>query len=153
MNPARHPTWRWIKRETITPSTLSRVLRGVASIALGWMAYRFTGKAIWLMVVFYSSLILPTVIVTLLDTILRVQFSLRTLVVAIVTLQIPMLLFFTTDAEWGRWVGAALLLLWLLVLSASLNIRPADPEKSNEAGRWKRIDPDEVSPKSEKSAD
>lgn len=63
MSLARHPTWLWIKRETNRPSMISRVLRGASSIALGWIAYRFTGNAVWFMFVFYGSLIFPTVLV------------------------------------------------------------------------------------------
>lgn len=153
MNLARHPKWLWIKRVTFTPSTISRVLRGVASIALGWIAYHFTGKAIWLLVVFYTSLILPTVLVTALDVILRIQFSLMTLLVAVVTLQIPMLFIFVSDSALGISLGADLLLIWFLALCAFLKIRPAGPYESSEAGRWRRIEPGEVASESEKPAE
>jgi hypothetical protein len=113
------------------------------SIALGWIAYRLTGKAVWLMVVFYTSLILPTVLVTMLDAILRIQFSLLTLLVAVVTLQIPMLLIFISDSALGISLGVALFLIWLMILSAFLTIRPEGPYESREAGRWRRIEPDE----------
>jgi len=76
------------------------------------------------------------------NAILRIQFTLLTLLVAIVTLQIPMLLFFSMDSNLGKSLSAAFLLLWLLGFAASVKIRPADPYESSEGGRWKKIEPE-----------
>jgi len=153
MSLARHPTWMWIKRQIEYPSWKVKVVHLLFCVSLTLAVHHFTRSLIWFYVTMAGSVVLPALIVGLLDIYFRIQFSLIALLISILTLQIPVAILVTAESGLATWIGTGLLLIWVLLVGAYVKIQLLIDDESSKGGRWKRIDPDEVSPKSEKSAD
>jgi hypothetical protein len=109
MSLAHHPTWVKIRNTVFHPPLyVAFFTRVVFPISVMY----FT-RIPELMLAAYVG---PYVIVGGLDIYCRTQFSLRSLLLAIVTLQIPVAIFFTATSAIAIWVGVALFLIWFWVV-------------------------------------
>lgn len=93
------------------------------------LVYFLTNSLIWFYITLFASSVLPNLLFALIDFRFRkptpVQFSLQAMLIAILTLQIPVMLFFTAEDGIGIGLGVSLLLIWLLVFGAYVKIRLA----------------------------
>lgn len=144
MRLVEHPTWVRIRYTVFhAPLYVAFFTRVVFPISVMY----FTRSPELMMAAYVG----PYVIVGAVEIYCSTQFSLRSLLLAIITLQVPVAIFFTATSVIAIWIGVALLLLWFWVVGNRVEWEYI--KQSRDGGRWKRIDPDEILPKSEKSAD
>lgn len=142
MNAAENPNWVWFKRQFNESSWLAKLvifsLRFIAMTSVWFL----TKSQVWTLVTLFSSAILPDLLIFLIDTYLRVQFSLLAMLIAILTLQLPVMLFFTAETGIGIGLGISLLLIWLLVFGAYVKIRIAiaKEDSAERAAMEKRLE-------------
>jgi hypothetical protein len=144
MSLARHPTWVKIRNTVFEPPLfVAFFTRMVFPISVMY----FTRNPVLMM----AAILGPYVIVGAIDIYCRTQFSLRSLLLAIVTLQIPVAILFTATSVVAIWIGVALLLIWLWRVGN--RIEREFLKQSSQGERWKRIEPAEIAPNNKTSAD
>lgn len=116
MSTAEQPTWSWIKQKALKPTVLDQRIRVGIAISIGFISWFATGNLHAFAISGFFFIIIPYAVVSIVDVYLRLQFSLLTLLIAISTLQIPMLAFFRIESNFGIGLGIALLLTWLVVV-------------------------------------
>jgi len=121
MNAADHPTWLWIKKQADEPSRLANFVIHIARIVLALVVWYFTDSQFIGGLVLILSAFAPYILVCAIDICLRIRFSLRFLIVAILTLQIPITLFFTANSAEVIGIGIALLLIWVWFVVSNIN--------------------------------
>lgn len=133
MSAADHPTWLRIRNFFLAPATAASF---VVRIAVPMTVMYFTHSQILLIATLFG----PILIIGLLDVYFRTRFSLRSLLLAIVTLQIPIAILVTQRSPVWIGIGVVLLVFWLWIVGNKLERMIV--KESSEAGRWKKIEPD-----------
>jgi len=134
MSAADHPKWTRVRNIVFNPHAGIAILTRVA-FPLVVMYFTRSG---WVLA---AAVLGPYLIVGSIDIYLRSRFSLRGLLLAIVTLQIPLAILFTSTSGAGIGLGAALLAIWFFAVAARLEVAMA--RESGVGGRWNRIEPDD----------
>lgn len=134
MSAADHPTWRRIRNIFLGPGFgPSFLVRIVFPLAVMY----FTRSGLLTI----AAIGVPIAVVGLIDIYLRTRFTLRSLLLAILTLQVPIAILVTANSEIAYGIGAALLVLWLWIVGNRIELLIVND--SSTGGRWKKIDPDE----------
>lgn len=87
-----------------------------SAFALGLFFWFLTGNVLALNISIACFIIIPNAVVGIIDLYLRIQFSLLALLLAISTLQIPILVFINIRTNLGIGLGIALLSIWVFVV-------------------------------------
>jgi len=106
-------------------------VRICAALLVGGIAWRISGKIYWLNIPIYCLLLIPA-FVSIIDLYLRVRFTLLSMMLAIVTLQLPIILFVRADSGVGFGLGGALLIIWVMVIGARIKAQLEDDEQKKQ---------------------
>lgn len=131
MNAANHPTWLRLKDSFLKPTFKQRSVRICAALLAGGIAWRISGKIYWFNIPIYCLLLIPA-FVSIIDLYLRVRFTLLSMMLAIVTLQLPIILFVRADSDIGLGLGGALLIIWVMVIGARIKAQLEEDEQKKQ---------------------
>jgi len=130
MSAADHPTWAWVKQKALKPTLFDRGIRMGSAFALGLFFWYLTGNVLALNISIACFIIIPNAVVGIIDVYLRIRISLLALLLAIVTLQVPVLLLVTAESDDGIGTGIISLVLWILVFGAYIQDRLEESERT-----------------------
>lgn len=134
MSAADHPTWKRIRDLVFKPHAgVAIFTRAAFPLAVIYVTRSGWARA--------AAVLGPYLIVGIVDVYLRSRFSLRGLLFAILTLQIPLTILFTSSSGAGIGLGIALLAIWFFAVAAKLEVMMV--RESSIGGRWKRVLPDD----------
>jgi len=129
MNAADHPNWTCFKRQIEAPSWKSKIVQVLLHLSILTLIFLLTKSLLWFYVALFANIYAPKLVIAIVDFQIQmpkpVQFSLQAMLIGILTLQLPVMLFFTAESGIGIGLGVSLLLIWLLVFGAYVKIRLA----------------------------
>ncbi len=132
MSLARHPAWLRVKQHIYQPSWKAKFVDFTIRMLVSTAVYFFFNSMFWFTASLIITALLPSIVVGLFDIFLRIQFSLMSLLITILTFQIPVAVLATAESEIGVVFASVLFLIWIVPVGIYIYIQLMIEEESSQ---------------------